>query len=80
MFVRNCWYVIAWDHEIPAEQANGAIFTRTVLCEPIVVYRSSTGLVCRLSADGILFVKGGKTSFILACFISIGSRSIHICP
>ena len=45
MFVRNCWYVIAWDHEIPAEQPNGAIFTRTVLCEPIVVYRSSGGLV-----------------------------------
>ena len=40
MFVRNCWYVIAWDHEIPPEQANGKIFTRTVLGEPIVVYRT----------------------------------------
>ena len=45
MFVRNCWYVIAWDHEIPPGQANGNIFTRTVLGEPIVVYRASTGLV-----------------------------------
>jgi phenylpropionate dioxygenase-like ring-hydroxylating dioxygenase large terminal subunit len=45
MFVRNCWYMIAWDHEIPTEQANGAIFSRTVLGEPIVVYRSSAGLV-----------------------------------
>lgn len=45
MFVRNCWYMIAWDHEIPNGQANGAIFSRTVLGEPIVVYRSSTGLV-----------------------------------
>lgn len=43
MFVRNCWYVIAWDHEIPPEQANGKIFTRTVLGEPIVVYRTDTG-------------------------------------
>jgi phenylpropionate dioxygenase-like ring-hydroxylating dioxygenase large terminal subunit len=45
MFVRNCWYMIAWDYEIPNEQANGAIFARTVLGEPIVVYRSSFGLV-----------------------------------
>jgi phenylpropionate dioxygenase-like ring-hydroxylating dioxygenase large terminal subunit len=45
MFVRNCWYMIAWDHEIPVAQANGAIFSRTVLGEPIVVYRASSGLV-----------------------------------
>jgi phenylpropionate dioxygenase-like ring-hydroxylating dioxygenase large terminal subunit len=45
MFVKNCWYMIAWDHEIPKEQANGEIFSRMVLGEPIVVYRSSTGLV-----------------------------------
>ena len=45
MFVKNCWYVIAWDHEIPVDQANGQIFTRTVLGEPIVVYRSGTELV-----------------------------------
>jgi len=37
--------MIAWDHEIPKEQANGEIFSRTVLGEPIAVYRSSTGLV-----------------------------------
>ncbi len=40
MFVKNCWYVIAWDHEIPLDQANGKIFSRTVLGEPIVVYRT----------------------------------------
>ena len=34
-FIRNCWYVIAWDHEI----ADGALFARTVLNEPILVYR-----------------------------------------
>lgn len=45
MFVKNCWYVIAWDHEIASEQANGCLFTRTVLGEPIVVYRTATGLV-----------------------------------
>ncbi len=45
MFVKNCWYVIAWDYEIPATQDNGKIFARTVLGEPIVVYRTPAGLV-----------------------------------
>ena len=27
MYVRNCWYVIAWDHEVPAD----GLFSRTVL-------------------------------------------------
>jgi vanillate O-demethylase monooxygenase subunit len=39
MWIRNCWYVIAWDHEIPDE----GLFTRTVLNEPILVYRGADG-------------------------------------
>ena len=39
MFIRNCWYVIAWDHEIGAD----ALFSRVVLGEPILVYRTSNG-------------------------------------
>jgi len=39
MFLRNCWYVIAWDHEIPDD----GLFTRTVLNEPILVMRKSDG-------------------------------------
>jgi len=39
MFIRNCWYVIAWDHEIPAD----GLFARTVLGEPILVYRTADG-------------------------------------
>ncbi len=39
MFLRNCWYVIAWDHEIPAE----GLFARTVLNEPILVLRTAGG-------------------------------------
>ncbi len=42
MWLRNCWYVIAWDHEIPAV-SDDRIFTRTVLNEPIVVYRKADG-------------------------------------
>lgn len=39
MFIRNCWYVVAWDHEIPAE----GLFSRTVLGEPILLYRCADG-------------------------------------
>jgi len=39
MFLRNCWYVIAWDHEVPAD----GLFARTVLNEPIVVFRTAGG-------------------------------------
>ena len=39
MFIRNCWYVIAWDHEIGPD----ALFSRIVLGEPIVVFRTADG-------------------------------------
>ena len=38
-YLRNCWYVIAWDYEIPAD----GLFARTVLNEPIVVFRAGGG-------------------------------------
>ena len=38
-WLRDCWYVIAWVHEIPAATQPARLFTRTVLGEPIVVYR-----------------------------------------
>jgi len=40
MYVRNCWYVIAWDYELDARSA----IARTILSEPIVLYRTSTGV------------------------------------
>jgi phenylpropionate dioxygenase-like ring-hydroxylating dioxygenase large terminal subunit len=39
MFLRNCWYVIAWDHEIPAD----GLLARSVLNEPIIVFRRADG-------------------------------------
>ena len=30
MGLRNCWYVIAWEHEVPAAGSPG-LFARTVL-------------------------------------------------
>lgn len=39
MFIRNCWYVIAWSHEIEDD----GLFSRTVLGEPILVLRTADG-------------------------------------
>ncbi len=43
-FVRNHWYVIAWDHEIPA----GAPFARRLLGESIVLFRRGDGSLAAL--------------------------------
>ncbi len=48
MWLKNCWYVIAWDHEIPAADS-GALFTRTVLGEPILVLRTADGALRALA-------------------------------
>lgn len=44
MFVRNCWYTIAWDHEVPAD----SLFTRTVLGEAILLFRTADGEITAL--------------------------------
>jgi phenylpropionate dioxygenase-like ring-hydroxylating dioxygenase large terminal subunit len=43
-FLRNTWYVAAWDHEIPAE----GLFSRTVIGEPLLIYRTSDGRIAVL--------------------------------
>ena len=35
MFVKNVWYVAAWSHEIEP----GKLLARTLLGEPVVLYR-----------------------------------------
>lgn len=44
-FLRDAWYVIAWDHEIPAD----GLFARTVLNEPVLVYRTADGRMTALA-------------------------------
>jgi phenylpropionate dioxygenase-like ring-hydroxylating dioxygenase large terminal subunit len=39
MFIRNCWYVAAWDTEVPQD----AMLARTLLNEPVLIYRDSQG-------------------------------------
>jgi phenylpropionate dioxygenase-like ring-hydroxylating dioxygenase large terminal subunit len=42
-FLKNCWYVAAWDHEVTA-----APLARTLLCEPVVLYRTGDGTAVAL--------------------------------
>ena len=44
MFVRNSWYVAAWDHEI-----GEALMARTILGEPVVLFRAGDGAVAALA-------------------------------
>ena len=47
MWIKNCWYVIAWEHEVPSAES-AEIFQRKVLNEPIVVYRTQGGKLVAL--------------------------------
>lgn len=38
-FLRNCWYVASWDQDL----AQGELVARTIVGEPIVLYRDPTG-------------------------------------
>ncbi|MCY1516166.1 Toluene-4-sulfonate monooxygenase system iron-sulfur subunit TsaM1 [compost metagenome] len=44
MFVKNCWYIAAWDYEVPGNSP----VSRTIINEPIVLYRDSKGEVVAL--------------------------------
>jgi phenylpropionate dioxygenase-like ring-hydroxylating dioxygenase large terminal subunit len=44
MYPRNFWYVVAMQHEVAA----GQLFARTILNEPVVLYRRSDGSVTAL--------------------------------
>jgi vanillate O-demethylase monooxygenase subunit len=38
MFLKNTWYVAAWDHEIGRK-----LLSRTILNTPVVLYRTEAG-------------------------------------
>lgn len=44
MFLRNCWYVGAWGHEI----ADGRLLERRLLGDPVLLYRGESGQVVAL--------------------------------
>ena len=45
MYVRDCWYVAAWDHDLTASSPIG----RVILNEPVVIYRSGSGRLVALA-------------------------------
>ena len=44
MFLRNCWYVAGWSHHFPED----GLVTRTILGDPIVLYRKRDGGIVAL--------------------------------
>lgn len=44
MFLRNCWYIAGWSHDIPAER----LTKMSLLGEPVVLYRKRDGVVVAL--------------------------------
>jgi vanillate O-demethylase monooxygenase subunit len=44
MFLRNCWYVAAWDHEL----IDGRLLPRTLLGHNVVLYKGDNGKVVAL--------------------------------
>lgn len=44
MFVKNLWYVAAWDMEVPSQ----GMLARTLLNEPVLLYRDTQGRVVAL--------------------------------
>ena len=44
MFIRNLWYVAAWEHEISA----AGLFSRTIIGTPLVFYRDDAGGIVAL--------------------------------
>jgi phenylpropionate dioxygenase-like ring-hydroxylating dioxygenase large terminal subunit len=55
-FLRNCWYVAAWDHEL----IDGRLLARTILEKPVLLYRGDSGRVVAL--DNRCCHRGAKLS------------------
>ncbi len=43
MYLRNSWYVAAWDHEVQRLK----LLRRVLLGEPVVLYRKTSGIRAR---------------------------------
>ena len=56
MFLNNCWYVAAWDHEL----IDGKLLARTILEKPVVIYRGESGRIVAL--DNRCAHRGAKLS------------------
>jgi phenylpropionate dioxygenase-like ring-hydroxylating dioxygenase large terminal subunit len=55
-FLMNCWYMAAWDHEL----IDGKLVARTILEEPVLLYKGDSGKVVAL--DNRCCHRGAKLS------------------
>jgi len=55
-FLKNCWYVAAWDYELAA----GKLLARTILEQPLVIYKGESGKAVAL--DNRCAHRGAKLS------------------
>ena len=63
-FLVNCWYVAAWSHELN----DGRLLARTILGEPVLLYKGDSGKVTALEAGtlkGELVAKNQKGEDVL---------------
>lgn len=67
MFLRNCWYVAAWDHEL----IDGKLLRRILLEEPVLLYKGESGKVValndRCAHRGALLSKGRLEGDAIRC-------------
>ena len=67
MFLRNCWYVAAWDHEL----IDGRMLARTLLEDHVLLYRGESGQVValhdRCPHRGALLSKGRREGDSVRC-------------
>src|SRR5262249_44819419 len=56
MFLKNCWYMGAWDHEV----MDGKLLERRLLDQPVVFYRGESGQIVAL--DNRCCHRGAKLS------------------
>jgi phenylpropionate dioxygenase-like ring-hydroxylating dioxygenase large terminal subunit len=67
MFLKNCWYVAAWSHDL----IDGRLLARTICGKPIVFYKSDDGRVVALEDRcchrGALLSKGRREDDCLRC-------------
>ncbi|MBP7336531.1 aromatic ring-hydroxylating dioxygenase subunit alpha [Niveispirillum sp.] len=67
MFLKNCWYVAAWPHELPI----GHFLARRILDQPVLLYRTGTGdpaaLLDRCPHRLVPLSAGRRTGDIIRC-------------
>src|SRR5437667_12642988 len=76
MFLKNCWYVAAWDYEL----IDGKMLARTLLGENVLLYRGDSGEVIALNNRcphrGALLSEGRRDGDSVRCMY-IGRKYDH---